>query len=65
MIFVSDGGSTDDTREIANLVQMNSYNIEKIVTVYRGIPGKGSGLRAVFEAAKFLEAKAWPCSTPI
>ena len=45
-------------REIANLVGINSYNIEEIVTIYRGVPGKGSGLRAVFEVAKFLKAKA-------
>ena len=58
IILVADGGSTDDSREIANLVQIPSFNIEKIVTIYRGIPGKGSGLRAVFEAANFLKAKA-------
>ena len=58
VIMVSDGGSTDDSREIANLVGVNSYNIEKIVTIYRGIPGKGSSLKAVFEVAKFLKAKA-------
>jgi glycosyltransferase involved in cell wall biosynthesis len=58
LIFVSDGGSTDDTREIANLVSVNSYNIEKIVTLYRGVPGKGSGFRAVFEVARFMEARA-------
>jgi hypothetical protein len=58
VIMVSDGGSTDDSREIANLVQIHSYNVEKIVTIYRGIPGKGSGLRAVFEVANFLKAKA-------
>lgn len=58
LIFVSDGGSTDDTREIANLVQMNSYNVEKIVTIYRGVSGKGSGFRAVFEVARFMQARA-------
>ena len=58
VIMVSDGGSTDDTREIANLVQIHSYHIEKIVTIYRGVPGKGSGLRTVFEVANFLKAKA-------
>jgi glucosylglycerate synthase len=58
LIFVADGGSTDDTREIARGVETDSFNIEKIVTVYRGIPGKGSGLRGVFEAAGFLRAKA-------
>jgi glycosyltransferase involved in cell wall biosynthesis len=58
VILVADGGSTDDSREIANLVQIHSYNIEKIVTIYRGLPGKGSGLRAAFEVANFLRAKA-------
>jgi len=58
VILVADGGSTDDSREIANLVQIHSYNIEKIVTIYRGLPGKGSGLRAAFEVANFLKAKA-------
>lgn len=58
LILVSDGGSTDDSREIAERVEVNSFNIEKIVTIYRGMPGKGSGLRAVFEAANFLKAKA-------
>ncbi|WP_297455297.1 glycosyltransferase [Persephonella sp.] len=58
LIFVSDGGSTDDTREIAENTDISKYNIEKIVTIYRGIPGKGSALRAVFEAAEFLKAEA-------
>ena len=58
LIFIADGGSTDDTREIARGVETDSFNIEKIVTVYRGIPGKGSGLRGVFEAAAFLQAGA-------
>ena len=58
VIMVSDGGSTDDTREIANLIQIPSYNIQKFVTIYRGMPGKGSGLRAVFEVANFLKARA-------
>ncbi|WP_456392021.1 glycosyltransferase [Persephonella sp.] len=58
LIFISDGGSTDDTREVAQEVDISKYNIEKIVTIYRGIPGKGSALRAVFEAAEFLRAEA-------
>lgn len=58
VILVADGGSTDDSREIANLVQIHSYHIKKIVTIYRGVPGKGSGLRAAFEVANFLRAKA-------
>jgi glycosyltransferase involved in cell wall biosynthesis len=58
LLVVSDGGSTDDTRDMARSVDPKSYNIESIVTIYRGIPGKGSGLRAVFEIASFLKARA-------
>jgi glucosylglycerate synthase len=58
VIMVSDGGSTDDTRDLARSVDPKSYNIESIITIYRGIPGKGSGLRAVFEVAAFLKSKA-------
>jgi glycosyltransferase involved in cell wall biosynthesis len=58
LIVVSDGGSTDDTRDMARSIDPISYNIESIVTIYRGLPGKGSGLRAVFEIAAFLKARA-------
>jgi len=58
LIMVSDGGSTDDTRDLARMVDPKSYNIESIVTIYRGLPGKGTGLRAVFEVASFLRARA-------
>jgi len=58
LIMVSDGGSTDDTRDIARAVEIGSFNVEKIVAIYRGIPGKGSALRAIFEAAKFLKPRA-------
>jgi hypothetical protein len=58
LIMISDGGSTDDTRDLARSVDPKSYNIESIVTIYRGIPGKGSGLRAVFEVAAFLKSRA-------
>ena len=56
VIIVSDGGSTDDTREVAREKTVHPF-IEKIVTIYRGIPGKGSALRMIFEAASFLDAK--------
>ncbi len=58
LVVVSDGGSTDDTREMASSVNPKSYHIESTVLIYRGIPGKGSGLRAVFEIASFLKARA-------
>lgn len=57
LIIISDGGSTDDTREAAKEQSIRPY-IEKLVTIYRGLPGKGSALRMIFEAASFLEAKA-------
>ncbi len=56
VIIISDGGSTDDSREIAKEKTVYPF-IEKIVTIYRGIPGKGSALRMIFESASFLEAK--------
>ncbi len=58
LVMVSDGGSTDDTRDLARAIDPKSYNIESVVTVYRGSHGKGSGLRAVFEVASFLKARA-------
>ncbi|GMR04189.1 MAG: glycosyltransferase [Thermodesulfobacteriota bacterium] len=57
LIFVSDGGSTDDTRDEAQDVVIDPF-IEKLIHIYRGIPGKGSALRAVFEAASRLRVKA-------
>ena len=57
VIFVSDGGSTDDTRDIAKEVQIKPWQ-EKIVSIYRGKAGKGTALRAIFEAAEVLSVKA-------
>jgi len=34
LIIVSDGGSTDDSREIAERVEINSFNIEKTVIIW-------------------------------
>lgn len=57
LILVSDGGSVDDTREIANKAEVPPF-IEKTVTIYRGLPGKGSAVRAILEASEMLNAKA-------
>jgi len=57
VIFVADGGSTDDTRETAKEFQIKPWQ-EKIVSIYRGPGGKGTALRSVFEAARTLHVRA-------
>ncbi len=51
VIFIADGGSTDDTREMAKEFEIKPWQ-EKIVSIYRGSAGKGTALRSVFEAAE-------------
>jgi glycosyltransferase involved in cell wall biosynthesis len=53
VIFIADGGSTDDTREAVKEFQIKPWQ-EKIVSIYRGPAGKGTALRSVFEAADRL-----------
>ncbi|HWO56474.1 MAG TPA: glycosyltransferase family 2 protein [bacterium] len=57
VIIISDGGSTDDSRELAREAASLPWQ-ERIVTIYRGLPGKGSALRTIFEAADRLDAAA-------
>jgi hypothetical protein len=57
LIMVSDGGSVDDTREGADSADLHPFQ-EKLVTIYRGIPGKGTAIRAVLEIARYLDAEA-------
>ncbi len=57
VIFVADGGSTDDTREVAKEFEIKPWQ-EKIVSIYRGPAGKGSAFRSIFEAAKRLKVEA-------
>ncbi len=56
-IFISDGGSLDDTRENAYAAEIPE-EVGRRVTIYRGFPGKGTSFRAVFELAIILKAKA-------
>ena len=56
LILVCDGGSLDDTREVAGAINVPS-GIERIVTTYKGIPGKGSAVMAMIEAAMIARAK--------
>jgi glucosylglycerate synthase len=68
VLFNSDGGSTDGTREEVKRVQIDDFKtilashpthpIQKIAAPYHGVPGKGSAFRLVFEAANALNAKA-------
>jgi glycosyltransferase involved in cell wall biosynthesis len=57
VIFIADGGSTDDTREVGKEFQIKPWQ-EKLVSIYRGPAGKGSALRSVFEAAERLNVRA-------
>jgi glycosyltransferase involved in cell wall biosynthesis len=66
----SDGGSPDDTPHVAISTESPEY-IEKIILVsprhklqrisftYQGISGKGTAVRALFEVARELNAKAF------
>ena len=56
VLFIADGGSTDDTRQAAKEFQIKPWQ-EKIVSIYRGQAGKGTALRSVFEAAESLKVK--------
>lgn len=63
----SDGGSLDGTTDVvarsvvdygALLISDRQSRLQKIITPYQGIPGKGSAFRTIFEIARRLEAKA-------
>jgi len=56
VLINSDGGSPDGTRQVV-LDTPVPQGVEVIATEYRGISGKGSAFRAIFEAAKALGAK--------
>lgn len=57
IILIADGGSTDDTREVAKEFEIKPWQ-EKVVSIYRGPAGKGSAVRSILEAAARLEIKA-------
>lgn len=57
VIFVSDGHSNDDTLNSVKKVNLPS-EVKLIPAIYMGISGKGSAVRAIFEAAKYLGVKS-------
>jgi glycosyltransferase involved in cell wall biosynthesis len=59
-VLIADGGSTDDTRDRVKEFEIRPWQ-EKAVTIYRGIGGKGTALRAIFEAAHRLKVQAAAC----
>ena len=56
VVFIADGGSVDDSREEGEDIERSPW-IERIISIYRGIPGKGTAVRAIFEGASLLGAK--------
>ena len=53
VIFVCEGGSLDETKNVARRTDIG-LTVGKVVGTYRGAPGKGNALRAVFQAARDL-----------
>lgn len=69
MIIISEGGDPEETRKAVDLLKDKhyfensfiarpSYEIEIVVTKYRGASGKGTAIKAIFEAGKILNMKA-------
>jgi len=57
VIFVSDGNSTDGTLATVEAMRL-PFQVDVIPVTYVGISGKGSAVKAIFEAARSLEVKA-------
>lgn len=55
LIVNSDGGSTDGTAEA--FLASDTFEVPKFSLRYRGIPGKGSAVRALFEVAHKSKAR--------
>ena len=57
VIFVSDGKSMDDTLTSIKKVNLPS-EVKLIPAIYMGLSGKGTAVRAIFEAASQLKVKS-------
>jgi hypothetical protein len=60
VLIVSDGDSDDGTREAAQGAEI-AGGVDKVVVVHPECPGKGAGLRVLFDAARKLSPSA--CAT--
>ena len=58
VVFVSDGGSGDQTLTSVKKIDMKSTRVKLIPTIYVGASGKGSAVQAIFEAARYLQVKS-------
>ena len=56
-IFVSDGNSKDKTLTSVKKVNLPS-EVKLIPAIYMGVSGKGSAIKAIFEAASYLKVKS-------
>lgn len=52
----SDGGSSDNTREVVISTPVPK-TVEKIVTPYKGVSGKGSAFATIFDIAELLDVE--------
>jgi glycosyltransferase involved in cell wall biosynthesis len=57
VIIISDGGSSDGTLDVAKAMKI-PWQTRIVPVKYVGISGKGTALRAIFEAVIYLEAEA-------
>ncbi|MDY6958491.1 MAG: glycosyl transferase family 2 [Halobacteriota archaeon] len=57
LVVVSDGFSTDRTIQLAEMFELPS-SIPKIVTEQMGGPGKGNGIKTIFEIASAVDASS-------
>ena len=57
VIVVSDGGSSDGTLDVVKAIKV-PWQTKIVPTLYVGISGKGTALRAIFEAMIHLDAQA-------
>jgi glycosyltransferase involved in cell wall biosynthesis len=57
LLMNSDGGSPDDTREVFLKTSIPEH-VHKLTTHYQGPPGKGTALKAIYEACVILGATA-------